>query len=79
MIVSFYVAPENTTKTKTGTRKGKTMANEGEIYKCNLCGNVVFVLESGDGDLVCCGEEMHLLSGDDRKPFEGRLPKPGSP
>ncbi|MCF8050604.1 MAG: desulfoferrodoxin FeS4 iron-binding domain-containing protein [Desulfobacterales bacterium] len=55
------------------------MAKESEVYKCEICGNVVFVLEGGDGDLVCCGEEMKLLSGADRKPFEGRLPKPGSP
>jgi superoxide reductase len=55
------------------------MATAGEIYKCELCGNVVFVMEGGDGDLVCCGEEMKLLSGEDRMPFEGRLPKPGSP
>jgi len=23
-----------------------------EIYKCNTCGNVVYVLEGGDGDLL---------------------------
>jgi superoxide reductase len=35
------------------------MATEvGEVYKCELCGNVVKVIESGAGDLVCCGEEM---------------------
>lgn len=55
------------------------MAKANEVYKCEICGNVVAVLEGGDGDLVCCGEEMKLLSGDDLKPFEGRLPKPGSP
>jgi superoxide reductase len=55
------------------------MANAGEIYKCEVCGNVVFVLDGGDGDLVCCGENMKLLSEEDRKPYEGRLPKPGSP
>lgn len=32
-----------------------------EIYKCNICGNVVEVLFAGAGDLVCCGEEMKLL------------------
>jgi desulfoferrodoxin-like iron-binding protein len=27
------------------------MATAGEIYKCELCGNGVFVMEGGDGDL----------------------------
>lgn len=30
----------------------------GEVYKCEICGNVVKVIEAGSGDLVCCGEEM---------------------
>ena len=55
------------------------MPTAGEIYKREACGNVVFVLDAGDGDLVCCGEGMKLLSDNDRKPYEGRLPKPGSP
>lgn len=32
-----------------------------EIYKCNICGNTVEVLVSGQGTLVCCGENMELL------------------
>jgi superoxide reductase len=32
-----------------------------EVYKCALCGNIVQVLDSGDGELVCCGEAMELL------------------
>ncbi len=31
-----------------------------EIYVCELCGNIVEVLGTGDGDLVCCGQEMTL-------------------
>ena len=30
----------------------------GEIYKCEICGNVVEVKEAGDGELVCCGQPM---------------------
>nr|1CFW_A Chain A, PROTEIN (DESULFOREDOXIN) [Megalodesulfovibrio gigas]1CFW_B Chain B, PROTEIN (DESULFOREDOXIN) [Megalodesulfovibrio gigas]1DCD_A Chain A, PROTEIN (DESULFOREDOXIN) [Megalodesulfovibrio gigas]1DCD_B Chain B, PROTEIN (DESULFOREDOXIN) [Megalodesulfovibrio gigas]1DHG_A Chain A, PROTEIN (DESULFOREDOXIN) [Megalodesulfovibrio gigas]1DHG_B Chain B, PROTEIN (DESULFOREDOXIN) [Megalodesulfovibrio gigas]1DXG_A Chain A, DESULFOREDOXIN [Megalodesulfovibrio gigas]1DXG_B Chain B, DESULFOREDOXIN [Me len=33
-------------------------ANEGDVYKCELCGQVVKVLEEGGGTLVCCGEDM---------------------
>ena len=32
-----------------------------EIYKCNICGNVVEVLYVGGGELVCCGQPMELL------------------
>ena len=32
-----------------------------EVYKCNLCGNVVIVTAVGGGELVCCGEAMELL------------------
>jgi superoxide reductase len=38
------------------------MAKKDEVYKCDICGNVVKVLEGGEGDLVCCGENMRLLS-----------------
>ena len=37
------------------------MTNLREIYKCNICGNIVEVLHAGGGDLVCCGEPMELL------------------
>ncbi len=37
------------------------MAKLRKIYRCNVCGNIVDVLHSGQGDLVCCGEEMELL------------------
>lgn len=34
---------------------------ENQIYKCNVCGNVVELIEVGGGSLVCCGEKMELL------------------
>lgn len=55
------------------------MAERDEVYKCNKCGNVVYVLEAGDGDLVCCGENMRKLSEEEKKPHHPRFPKPGSP
>ncbi len=38
------------------------MANRGEVYKCELCGNIVEVLYGSDGTLVCCGQPMTLLT-----------------
>lgn len=32
-----------------------------EIYKCNLCGNIIEVVHASGGQLVCCNENMNLL------------------
>ncbi|MFC1789737.1 desulfoferrodoxin [Patescibacteria group bacterium] len=37
------------------------MTEKKQIYKCNICGNIVEVLHSGKGELVCCGQPMELL------------------
>jgi superoxide reductase len=29
-----------------------------EVYKCGVCGNIVEVVHSGQGTLVCCGQDM---------------------
>ncbi len=36
------------------------MTKKNGVYKCNICGNVVELLVSGEGDLVCCDEVMEL-------------------
>ena len=33
-----------------------------ESYKCNKCGNVVEVQNVGGGTLVCCGDEMEMVT-----------------
>jgi len=38
------------------------MTQLNQIYKCELCGNIVEVLHTGGGELVCCGQPMNLLS-----------------
>lgn len=37
------------------------MAEQNQIYKCNVCGNIVQVLHTGAGELVCCGQPMELF------------------
>lgn len=37
------------------------MAERLEVYKCEVCGNIVEVLHGGDGELVCCGQPMSRL------------------
>jgi superoxide reductase len=38
------------------------MAEVMQVYKCNVCGNIVEVLHGGAGELVCCGEPMKLMT-----------------
>ncbi|WP_373498853.1 desulfoferrodoxin [Desulfococcus sp.] len=38
------------------------MAKRLEIYKCEACGNIVEVVNGGEGELVCCGEPMKLMT-----------------
>lgn len=37
------------------------MAKLKEVYKCEMCGNIVEVLHEGAGTLVCCNQEMKLM------------------
>ena len=37
------------------------MAERNQIYKCDICGNIVEVLHGAGGQLVCCGQPMKLL------------------
>jgi len=32
-----------------------------QVYRCNVCGNIVEVLPAGKGELGCCGQPMELL------------------
>lgn len=41
-----------------------------EIYKCDVCGNIVEVLHQGIGKLVCCGKETNLL--EEKREEEGK-------
>jgi len=33
-----------------------------EIYTCDICGNIVEVVHTGGGQLVCCGQPMKLMT-----------------
>ncbi len=36
------------------------MTKRGQIWKCNVCGNIIEVLYEGADVLVCCGKPMNL-------------------
>lgn len=37
------------------------MTRKKQIYKCEICGNIVEVVHEGAGELVCCGQLMKLM------------------
>lgn len=37
------------------------MAERFEVFKCEICGNIIEVLHGGKGQLVCCNESMKLM------------------
>jgi superoxide reductase len=37
------------------------MAEQLQVYKCEVCGNIIEVLHAGAGELVCCGQPMNLI------------------
>lgn len=43
-------------------QRRKNMPKLLEVYKCELCGNIVEVIHAGGGELVCCGQGMKLLT-----------------
>jgi len=42
------------------------MTELNQIYKCNVCGNIVEMVHSGKGQLVCCGKPMELKTANDQ-------------
>lgn len=38
------------------------MTEINQIYKCNVCGNIVGVNHTGAGELVCCNQPMQLMN-----------------
>lgn len=37
------------------------MKCERKFYRCGVCGNLVGLIHSGGGEMVCCGQPMQLL------------------
>src|SRR3989344_1155134 len=37
------------------------MTQKNQVYKCEICGNIIEVLHEGSNNLFCCGEPMKLI------------------
>jgi len=46
---------------KNYKERSNEMTQRLQIYKCEICGNIVEVLHEGKGELVCCGQPMKLF------------------
>jgi len=55
------LAKEHSTGMKSEKKGSEKMAKKLEVYKCEICGNIVEVLLGAAGRLVCCGEPMSLM------------------
>jgi len=51
------------------------MTQQNQIYRCSVCGNIVEILHTGAGELVCCGKPMELQVGHQQDTgYEKHLP-----
>jgi superoxide reductase len=46
----------------TPAKEGETMVERLQIYKCEVCGNIIEVLHGGKGQLICCNQPMKLFT-----------------
>ena len=55
--------------------KGNILTELNQIYKCEVCGNIVEVVHTGGGTLVCCNQPMKLVEEHkEDEGFEKHLP-----
>ncbi len=47
------------------------MTEKFQLYKCEICGNLVEVLLTGEGELHCCGQPMKLLEANTQEESMG--------
>jgi len=58
----YHASPVIIFRIRSFERIMVNVSDEGQIFKCEICGNVVVVKEAGGGELICCGEPMQLES-----------------
>jgi desulfoferrodoxin-like iron-binding protein len=45
----------------SGRKHMVNVQKAGEVYRCNVCGNIILVQEAGGGEILCHGEPMQLI------------------
>tara|TARA_Y100000310_G_C20382973_1_gene669040 strand:+ start:316 stop:687 length:372 start_codon:yes stop_codon:yes gene_type:complete len=51
------------------------MTKINQIWKCNVCGNIIEIVHSGADALVCCGQPMVLFEEQTESDEEGKQEK----
>lgn len=46
------------------------MTEKLQLYRCSVCRNLVEVLQTGEGELVCCGQPMELIQAQEKEHSE---------
>ena len=52
------------------------MTEKFELYHCETCGNIAEIIINGNGDLMCCGEPMKLLTAQTDSELKGEYHLP---
>ena len=60
-------------------RKEADMAQKSDVFKCPECKHIVAVLQSGKGELQCCGKTMVNVTPDEAKRLLHDMQRPGAP
>lgn len=47
-----------------------------DLYRCDICGNIVEIVQEGADALVCCGEEMKKIEVETQEPVKGEKHTP---
>jgi len=58
--VTFMVCPNLRAPSEPISEELSMATETGQEYLCEVCGNKVKVIESGGGELTCCGQAMTL-------------------
>lgn len=48
-------------------------------WRCNICKGEIIVDKDGEGDLVCCGQKMELITAEVTPPAVGEVKKEEEP
>lgn len=55
------------------------MTKKSDVHKCGKCGCIVAVLQGGEGNLDCCGQQMKEVTPDEARRLTHQMVRPGVP
>lgn len=55
------------------------MTAKSEVFKCRACGNIIAVLQPGQGELKCCETKMDNVTPNEARRLIHDWTRPGTP